>query len=170
VSGALTAALIGDDPARELQLTFPTPYRRTVLRRVILATSWPLLTAAAAAAILITIGRWISPGGAIGGQLAWIAPLAWTTMVCCFLTVAMRAYVVAVTLVATLAAAEMVLGAVFRQNGWLHPVYLLATTDTQAHAYWWSNRLALLGTAVVAAILSRILLGRPERLLMEDDR
>jgi hypothetical protein len=47
---------------------------------------------------------------------------------------------------------------------------VLATTDTQAHAYWWSNRLALLVTAYVAAGLTMLLLGKPERLLMEDDR
>ncbi len=168
VAGGLAALPAGHDSARELQLSLPTPYRRTLLRRSILAAMWPALGMATVSIAMVTTHRWMSSAGIVGGQLTWIAPLAWSTTMCCLVTVALRSYVAALMVVSVLGGVELLIGSIFRDQSWLHPLYLPATTDTLAHSFWWSNRLDLLGTAVVAALLTGRLLRRPECLLQED--
>jgi hypothetical protein len=168
VAGGLAALPAGHDSARELQLSLPTPYRRTLLRRSVLATMWPTLGTAAASIAMFTTQRWMSPAGFVGGQLTWISPLAWTTTMCCLLTVALRSYVAALTAVGVLGVVELLIGSIFRDHSWLHAIYLPATTDTLAHPFWWSNRLDLLAAAATAALATGLLLRRPERLLWED--
>jgi hypothetical protein len=169
-AAAVTAWLVGDDPARELQLSWPVSYRTTLMRRAGLATAWPAATALVWSIGLIATNHWIAPGGMPSGELSWVATLLWMNAVACMLTVAVRSQVAAVATLATLTVAEAILFDLFLRNYWLHYVYLFATTRVPAHSFWWSNRLALLGTAAVVAIATWALLSKPERLLMEDDR
>lgn len=168
-AAGLAAVAAGHDPGRELQLSLPTPYRLTVTRRIALIAAWAVALAMLLAAGLIGTGRWTAPAGTIGGQLSWGATLAWLVVVACTITVWTRSHAGAVAVIATLAVAEAAFGDLFVSTSWLHPFYLLATTKQAAHAFWWDNRLWLLGTALVASLVTWLLLGHPERLLTEDE-
>jgi hypothetical protein len=86
----------------------------------------------------------------------------------CLATVVLRNATAAVALVAVCAASEVLLHDLFVSTPWLHPVFLLATTAGVAPGVWWMNRLALLVMAVLAVALTGLLLGHPERLLVEE--
>lgn len=166
--GALTAGFIGVDPARELQLSLPLHYRGTLARRAALSTLWPAMTAVACALALIADRRWIAPVSGFPGQLAWAAPLFFATSGACALTVLARSHIAAAGVLATVAAGQAILSALFVRDAWLHPFYLLASTNTDAHRFWWSNRLWLVGLGVLALAVSWLALNRPERLLDDD--
>ena len=55
-AGVACASLAGRGPAVELQLTAPTPYRVTVLRRTAVTLGWTTVVAARTPAVLIATG------------------------------------------------------------------------------------------------------------------
>jgi hypothetical protein len=76
-AGLGAASLVGGDPAIELQLTLPTPYRATILRRLAVTAGWVGLLALALAVTLVATGwwhRWPAAHPAVVGQLTWLAP------------------------------------------------------------------------------------------------
>jgi hypothetical protein len=166
-----TGFVVGADPARELQLSLPRPYRNTVGRRALLATLAPALVA------LLLLHLVLRPNGqeveAVGWagwavDLTWLATLIWMTAVVCFCTVALRSATAAVALMAVLAATEVLLHDLFVSTPWLRPLFLLATTAGVAPSEWWMNRVALLMMAAPIVALTALLLRRPDRLLLEE--
>lgn len=167
-AAALTASLVGSDPTRELQLSLPASYRTTLARRAALGTGWPILTCIGASVALTAVGRWMAPATGLGGQLTWLAPLAFLTALACLLTVTIRSHVAAVAVLGTLAVAEATVHNLFTSHSWLHPIYGPASTTVAAHGYWWSNRVWLMSLAGVMLACAWMLLARPERLLEDD--
>lgn len=167
-AAALIANLVGSDPTRELQLSLPASYRTTVARRAALGIGWPILTCVGASVALTAAGRWMAPATGLGGQLTWLAPLAFLSALACVLTVTMRSHVAAVAVLGTLAVAEATVHDLFTSHSWLHPIYLLASTTVTAHGYWWANRVWLLSLSGVMLFCTWTALARPERLLEDD--
>jgi hypothetical protein len=164
----LTASMVGNDPARELLLSLPMSYRQILLRRILLASISPMLTALCFAHLLMAANRWVAPAGGAGGDLTWLAPLLWLTAWACALAIMLRSATVAVALVAVLTLAEGFLHDLFVGAIWLRPIFLFATTFSGAHQFWWANRFALLLTASLALVSMWLFLKRPERLLVEE--
>jgi hypothetical protein len=169
-AGIGTASLIGPDPGVEWQLTLPTSYRATLLRRFGVTLGWAALVAAIFAAGLVTTGWWDrNPDnhGAFAGQMVWLAPTLWLGAAGLLAGALLRNPAAASGLIAGVWILEQVLADAVQTNQWSRLLYLFASTRGVEPADWTANRLTLLVTAVCLAGAAWLLLGRPERLLRE---
>jgi hypothetical protein len=142
--GVGCASLVGRDPAAELQLTVPTPYRITLLRRLVLTLGCGAVLAAVSAAVLGALG--FAAGAVFRGPAA------------------------AGAVVTTLWTLQQVFAEGAQEHLPARLLYLFATTRGAVPGDWTANRLALLGLAAVLVALGLVLLGRSERLIHEGDQ
>jgi hypothetical protein len=171
-AGVSCASLVGRDPAVELQLAAPTPYRVTLLRRMAVSLGWAAVVAGATAAVLIATGwwaRWPANHGPVAGQLTWLAPTAGLGAVGFAAGAAFRSPAAAGALVATLWALQQFFADLVQQHLPGRLLYLFATTRGAVPGDWTANRLVLLGTAVALVALALVVLARKERLIGEED-
>ncbi|WP_433201663.1 hypothetical protein ACQP00_30930 [Dactylosporangium sp. CS-047395] len=166
------ASLVGRDPAVELQLTAPTRYRVTLLRRAGAALAWAAVVAAVMAAALIGTGwweRWPANHGVLAGQLTWVAPTAGLGGLGFAAAAMFRSPGAAGALVTTLWAVQQFFGAGAQQNRIGRLLYLFATTRGAQPADWMANRLVLLAAGAALIGVALVVLGRTERLLHGED-
>ncbi|MEJ3743929.1 hypothetical protein WEI85_11625 [Actinomycetes bacterium KLBMP 9797] len=171
VAGVGAASLVGRDRAAELQLTLPTPYRATLLRRLAVALGWTVLVAVLVAATLVLGGwwtRWPHNHGPLVGQLIWLAP-----MLCLgglgFLAAAVcRGPAAASGVVAICWLGQQLFADAIQVRWWGRLVYLFATTRGTERSDWAANRSTLLAAALVLAAAAWLVLGRTERLVHEE--
>ncbi len=171
-AGVACASLVGRDPAVELQLTAPTPYRVTLLRRMAVTLGWAAVVAALMAAVLIATGwwaRWPANHGALAGQLTWVAPTLGLGGAGFAAGAVFRSPAAAGALVTTLWAIQQFFGDLAQQHLPGRLLYLFATTRGAVPGDWTANRLALLGAAAAFVALALVVLGRSERLIGEED-
>ena len=164
VTGIGAASLVGRDPTVELQLTLPTRYRTTLLRRLAVLLGWTGLVALAIAAYLIGTG-WPWTHGTVVGQLIWLAPTLWLAAVGLLAGAVLRSPAAAGGLVAVLWLVEQLFRATFQEHAWSRLLYLFATTRGAVPGDWMANRLTLVGTALALGVAAWALLGRTERLV-----
>ncbi|MEU8268140.1 hypothetical protein AB0B89_13315 [Sphaerisporangium sp. NPDC049002] len=168
MTGIAAASLIGRDPAVELQLTLPSGYRVTLLRRLAVTSGWAALCATAATALFMATGWWdVVPGtpGGLAGQLTWLAPTVWLTALGLLAAAAFRSTVAATTTVAMVWLLEQVVGDVLRGNAVTRSLYLFATSHGAGADDWSVNRVTLLVTAMALLAAAWPLLGDAERVL-----
>ena len=173
VAGIGCASLVGRDPAVELQLAVPTPYRLTLLRRLAVTLGCAAVVAALTAAVLIATGwwaRWPESHGPVAGQLTWLAPTLALGAVGFAAGAVSRSPATAGGVVATLWIFQQFFADVAQEHRPARLLYLFATTRGAVPGDWTANRLALIGTAVVLLALAVVLLGRTERLIGEGDQ
>jgi hypothetical protein len=171
-AGVACASLVGRDPAVEIQLTVPTPYRVTLLRRVAVTLAWTATVAVAAAAALIATGwwaRWPANHGAVVGQLTWVAPTLGLGGAGFAAAAVFRSPAAAGALVTTVWAIQQFFAGLAQQHLPGRLLYLFATTRGAAPGDWTANRLTLLGAGVACTALALAVLGRSERLIGEED-
>jgi hypothetical protein len=171
-AGVACASLVGRDPAVELQVTAPTPYRVTLLRRLAVTLGWTAIVAALMAAVLIATGwwaRWPANHGAFVGQLTWVAPTLGLSGLGFAAGAVFRSRAAAGALVTTLWAVQQFFGDLAQQHQPGRLLYLFATTRGAVPSEWTANRLTLLGAAAVLIVLALVVLGRSERLIGEED-
>lgn len=171
-AGVACASLVGRDPAVELQLTSPTPYRVTLLRRMAVTLGWTAAFALPMAVVLIATGwwdRWPANHGALAGQLTWVAPTVGLSGLGFAAGAVFRSPAAAGALVTTLWAIQQFFADVAQQSGPGRLLYLFATTRGTAPDDWTANRLTLVGSAAALMALAVAVLGRSERLLSEED-
>jgi hypothetical protein len=171
--GVGCASLVGRDPAAELQLTVPTPYRITLLRRLVLTLGCGAVLAAVSAAVLVATGwweRWPANHGALTGQLTWLAPLLGLGALGFAAGAVFRGPAAAGAVVTTLWTLQQVFAEGAQEHLPARLLYLFATTRGAVPGDWTANRLALLGLAAVLVALGLVLLGRSERLIHEGDQ
>jgi len=171
-AGVACASLVGRDPAVELQLTAATPYRVTLLRRLVVTLAWTALLAVLMAAGLIATGwwaRWPANHGAVLGQLTWLAPTLALSGVGFATAAVFRSPAVAGALVTTVWAIQQFFGAAAQQHRPGRLLYLFATTRGAAPGDWTANRLTLLGVAALSTAIALAVLSRSERLIGEED-
>ena len=162
------ASLTARDSAVELQLSLPEPYRVTLFRRIGPVLAISVLGALAGTAVLAAIGLWRPPHGAIVGQLAWLCPLAWLSALAVLVGVGLTGSATASALVGGIwLFFELIMSQVFQRQAWLRLTYLFATTRSPKAGYWLGNRLMLLVIATLLFGGAGLLLGRPERLLVD---
>lgn len=168
VAGIGAASLVGRDRAAELQLTMPTAYRTTLLRRLAVVVGETALAALLIAGILIISGRWTQwpeAHGALVGQLVWLAPTLSLAAAGLLAGAVFRAPAAAGGLIAVLWILEQLFAGVLQEHRWSRMLYLFATIRGSVPEDWTGNRLTLLATAIVLGIAAWLLLGRAERLV-----
>jgi hypothetical protein len=171
-AGVACASLVGRDPAIELQLTAPTSYRVTLLRRMAVTLAWTGAVAALTAVVLIVTGwwaRWPANHGPLAGQLTWLAPTLGLSGLGFAAGAVFRSPAAAGALVTTLWAIQQFFAGSAQEHLPGRLLYLFATTRGTVPGDWTANRLTLLGAAAVLTALALVLLGRSERLVKEED-
>src|SRR6266545_1588803 len=151
-AGMGAANLVGRDPAVELQLTLPTAYRSTILRRLLVTAGWVALVALTTAAFMVASGwwhRWPEAHPALAGQLTWLAPTLCLTGLGLLAGALSGSPAVASIVVASLWVFEYA-----------------AVGQLQEHR--WSRRLTLLAAGVAMTAAGWLLLRRPSRLLTKE--
>jgi hypothetical protein len=168
-AGIGAASLAGRDAAVELQLSLPTPYRSTLLRRLAVTVTWPALLALAGSAVPLATGWWPPAHAGAESLLVWAAPLCWLAALGAFLSVWLRSTAAASGVVAGLWLVELIFGPLFGKTPVLAQLYLFPTSRLPDMPGWTTNRAVLLGTAAVLLAGLAWLLSRPHRLLFEED-
>jgi hypothetical protein len=170
-AGMVAANLVGRDPAIELQLTLPTPYRSTILRRLVVTVGWVAVIALTVATFMVAGGwwhRWPEAHPALAGQLTWLAP----TLCLCGLGLLAGALsgspAVASIVVATLWIFEYAAVGPLQEHRWSRLLYLFATTRGTLDRDWTANRLTLVAAGVAMTAAGWLLLRRPSRLLTKE--
>jgi hypothetical protein len=172
-AGVGCASLVGRDPATEVQLSVPTPYRVTLLRRLAVTLAWSALVAAAAAALLVVTGwweRWPEHHGVLAGQLTWLAPTLGLGGLGFAAGALFRGPGAASAVVTTVWAFQQFFAGLFQEHYPGRLTYLFATTRGADPAVWTANRLTLIGLAVAFVALAFAVLDRRERLIHEGDQ
>jgi hypothetical protein len=172
-AGVGCASLVGRDPATEIQLTVPTPYRFTLLRRLVVTLGWAAAVAALAAVVLIATGwweRWPANHGTLAGQLTWLAPTLGLGAVGFAAGAAFRGPAAAGAVVTSLWILQQVFADLVQQHYPGRLLYLFATTGGAVPGDWAANRLTLIGVAAVLIVLALVVLDRRERLIGEGDQ
>ncbi|WP_328504732.1 hypothetical protein OG828_47690 [Streptomyces sp. NBC_00457] len=171
-AGVGCASLVGRDPAVELQLAAPTPYRVTLLRRMAITLGWAAVVAGLTATVLIATGwwaRWPANHGPFAGQLTWAAPTAGLGAVGFAAGAVFRSPAAAGAVVTTLWALQQFFAGLVQQHLPGRLLYLFATTRGAVPGDWTGNRLALLGAAATLIALALVVLARSERLIGEEE-
>ncbi|SHN75626.1 hypothetical protein [Cryptosporangium aurantiacum] len=171
-AGVTCASLVGRDPAVELQLTTPTPYRFTVLRRMAVTLGWAAAVATTMASVLIATGwwgRWPANHGAFVGQLTWLAPTLGLSGAALAAGAVFRSPAAAGALVTTVWALQQFFGEAAQEHLPGRLLYLFATTRGARPDDWIANRLVLIGVGATLTALALLVLTRSERLIGEED-
>jgi hypothetical protein len=169
-TGVGATALVGRDNAVELQLSMPTSYRATWLRRFTVTVAWPALIAAVGTAVLLAAGSWTPLHRGVAALLVWMPPLIWLAALGAVLAVGLRSSAAASGLVASLWLAEQLFAGLFATTPIGRALFLFPATWLPGMPGWWINRTVLLGTAAALLVGMWALLTRPNRLLSEDDQ
>lgn len=164
-AGVGAASLVGRDPAAELQLTMPTSYRSTLLRRLAVTLGWAALLAVVVVGVLVTAGWLPEDRDVLSGQLIWLAPTVWLGGLGFLAGAALRSPAAAGGLVTTWWIVQQVFPGLLQGRDWSRPLFLFATMRGAAPQDWAANRLTLVTTSLVLGGLGWVLLGRVERLL-----
>ncbi|MFB9441903.1 hypothetical protein Dvina_51140 [Dactylosporangium vinaceum] len=171
-AGVACASLVGRDPATEIQLTAPTPYRVTLLRRMAVTLGWTAAIALLSAAVLIATGwwdRWPASHGPLVGQLIWAAPTAGLSGLGFAAGALLRSPAAAGALVTTLWTIQQCFAGPAQEHLPGRLLYLFATTRGAKPDEWTANRLTLLATGAVLTAVAFTVLRRSERLIGEED-
>jgi hypothetical protein len=172
-AGVGCASLVGRDPATEIQLTVPTPYRFTLLRRLVVTLVWAAVVSALTAVVLIATGwweRWPANHGAFAGQLTWLAPTLGLGAVGFAAGALFRGPAAAGAVVTSLWTFQQIFADPVQRHRPGRLLYLFATTRGAEPGDWLANRLTLIGAAAVLIALALVVLDRAERLIGEGDQ
>jgi hypothetical protein len=170
-AGVGAASLVGRDPAVELQLTLPTPYRATILRRLVVSAGWAGVIALTGAAVMVASGwweRWPAAHAPLPGQLTWLAPTMCLAGLGLLAGALSGSPATATSVVIALWFAELAGGSLLQQHRWSRLLFLFATTRGTVDRDWIANRLTLVAVGVAMISAGWLLLRRPSRLLTKE--
>lgn len=167
-AGVTAAAVVAREPAVELQLSLPTPYRTTLCRRLLVMSAWPALLATVLTAVMAGAGWWPSAHPLPSGVLVWLPPLLWLAALGAAVAVGSRSVGAASAAVAGIWLAEQLFTGVFADSGWLRTLYLFPASRLPGADGWAAGRVLLLVTAGVLCAAVWLLLARPDRMLTDE--
>lgn len=164
MAGLGVTAIVAD-PVLELQLSLPTAFPVTILRRLVLCAAWPALLAAGFEIGLWLTGRRLWTPSVPLDQLIWLAPLVALAGLGLAATVTLRSVAAAGGLVAVVWLAQELLGASIAHAAWLQPVWLFYRYTDVDQTAWLANRVVLLVAGAAFGAIALWRLSRPESLL-----
>ncbi|HEX8861717.1 MAG TPA: hypothetical protein VGC06_21975 [Actinomycetes bacterium] len=170
-AGMAAASLVGRDPAVELQLTFPTAYRTTILRRLAISAGWVAVIALTSAVAMVASGwwhRWPSAHDALPGQLTWLAPTLCLVGLGLLVGALSASPATATAAVVAVWFFDLAAAGLLQQHRWSRLLYLFATTRGTVHDDWTANRLTLLAAGAAMTAAGWLLLRHPSRLLTKE--
>ena len=170
-AGVGAASLVGRDPAVELQLTLPTAYRATILRRLAASTGWVAVTAVTVVLGAVATGWWDRWPGAhtpLAGQLTWLAPTAFMAGLGLLVGALAGNAALAASTVAMMWTFHLAATGPLQTHQWSRQLYLFATTRGSPELDWTANRLTLLAAGAGMSAAAWLLLRRPVRLLTKE--
>ncbi|HWD46299.1 MAG TPA: hypothetical protein VHM23_21770 [Actinomycetota bacterium] len=170
-AGMGAANLVGRDPVVELQLTLPTAYRATILRRLVVTAGWVAVIALATATFMVASGwwhRWPEAHPALAGQLSWLAPTLCLSGLGLLAGAVSGSPAVASTVVASLWVFEYAAAGLLEEHRWSRLLYLFATTRGTVAQDWAANRLTLLAAGAAMTAAGWLILRHPSRLLTKE--
>lgn len=168
--GMTTASFIARDPLLELQLSLPTPYRKTLSRRLGLLLLWSALIGIVATVVARVAGHPLSPVSFIESQLVWFSPLIWFMGAGALLTLVLRSNAGGSAVIAGIWIGENLIGKHFADHAWSQPIFLFATSYLPGASFWLDNRLELAAMGLVMCGLVFLWLSHnPATLLRGDD-
>lgn len=168
-AGTVAATIVAADPGVEWQLTMPTPYRVTVFRRLMIVLIWSALVAFGDVLVLRIIGRWDVPRPFLVSQLMWLSPMLSFAALGALLALLVRNRSASAGLVGGAWIVEVLFHGYLLDRAWARPWFSFATTWAAGEEFWLSNRLTLIGLAVVLFGVVAALLQRSEMLLAESE-
>jgi hypothetical protein len=166
-AGIGAAGLVGADPSVELQMSVPTAYRTTILRRLVATVGWVSAIAFVTVGAMLATGwwaRWPAPHG----QLTWIAPTACLAGLGLLLGVLSTSPALATSVVTVVWLFDWAAAGILSQYGWGRWLELFATTHAMPARHWTANRLGLLATGAAMTVGAWLLLRHPDRLLTKE--
>jgi hypothetical protein len=150
VAGIGAAWITSQDSALELHLSLPVPYRQTVRRRVALFLIWSALIEMLAVTVVAKFWPWMFPKGSQAEYLlAWLVPLLWFTAWGAGLALALRNRMASVALLGVVWVVELLFHEMVASYGWSQAIFVFATMFDAGTSFWVTNRVELLGTAVI---------------------
>jgi hypothetical protein len=168
-AGVVIAWLTAHDAAIELQLTMPTPYRVTALRRYLVIGGWTALVAIATLLLLHLLTPWALSKPLGSDQLLWLAPTLWFAGVGALLALLFRSYAATGVVLGGFWIGELLLHGYFLTTGWMQPWFLFATLYASDASYWLINRLTLIASALVCFVAVWFFLRNSEWRLQAED-
>lgn len=165
-AGTVAATIVAADPGVEWQLTMPTPYPVTVFRRLAIVLVWSALVACGNVGVLRIIGRWIVPKPFIVSQLAWLSPMLSFAALGAVLALIVRNRSASAGIIGGVWIVEVLAHGYLLDHAWTRPWFSFATTWAAGENFWLSNRLTLIGLAVVLFGIVATLLQQSEMLLV----
>ncbi len=169
VAGIAAASAVSGDGLVELQLSLPTSFRFTVVRRLVVALGWPILLTLIGTLGLSLTQRLVWPVAATGytplDVLIWLPPLLWLAGCGAAVTLGLRNIAAATGAVGLLWMLEEIAAGFFAQSPWGRLVWLFFRYADGLDGTWYLNRLVLIVSAIALLALAVWLLGRSEHLL-----
>lgn len=174
MAGLLVATIVGHDAAIELQLTLSSKYRFTALLRIGLIVGWIACVALFSSVFIYHLKDWRIPAQLstlhvlpqfLIGQLTWVAPLLWFAALGFCLALFIRSRSASAAILGGIWIVEAIFYGYFALIAWLRPIFLFPTTLAPGIDFWLSDRLELLGIALLFLIIGWLLLYNSEALL-----
>lgn len=162
VAGIGVATIVAHEPALELQLSMPLPYRRVALVRCGLLLT---LTAFIEGGVIFVLARaWPWALSKDGGAwlLAWLPTLFWFAGWGALLALLLRSRAASAAILGVIWVIELAFHGIFPQYGWTTPLYVFATMFSPDAPFWLLNRLELLGTGILLFIAVWLYLSNAE--------
>lgn len=150
-AGVTVASMTAHDPAVELLLALPSPYRHIAFRRLALVLGWTACVGLAATLTLQVVFPWALPQPAGAAQLIWLGPLLCCAGAAGLLALILHNGAAGGAVLGGLWVAQLAFHDYFALTAWTQPWFLFATlvgSYPVALAFWTTNRLDLI---VVAA-------------------
>lgn len=168
-AGVVIAWVTAHDAAIELQLTMPTPYRLTALRRYVVVGGWTALIAIVTTLLLHQFAPWSLSKPLGVGQLLWLSPTFWFAGVGALLALLLRSSAATGVVLGGFWIGELVLHGYFLITGWAQPWFLFATLYAPNASFWLINRLTLIVSALACFVAVWFFLRNSERRLKGED-
>lgn len=173
-AGVVVATIATHDRAIELQLTMPRKYHRTANARFLFILLWSAVVSLVTCFLLsifnywrlpAQIVHWSQPWQFLAWQLTWLSSMLWLVALGLVLSLLMRSRSASGALICVFSVAELLFHSAFDESSLLHPIYLFPLTFSPDASYWLTNRVELLGTAIVLLVVAWFLLRQPGLLL-----
>lgn len=168
-AGMLVAYQLAVEPALEVQLSAPRPYRATLLMRLVVVVTLAALLGVGASLLAVTLGKWQPEVGIVVGQLLWLAPVALFSFGAAAVALLTASRTIALGVVGGTWLFAQIAFAWWLSHEPTRSIYPFASTHGIPSAEWVSNRLFVLAAAFVVGAIAAAWANRTERLLARND-